>query len=213
MTAASPTPTPRTRVGLRERKKIRTRQAIRRAAYRLFARQGYEATRVDEIAEAADVSPSTVFRYFPTKEDIVLTDDEDPVLEAALRARPSHEPPLTALREAIRETTRRLYGTPEALAEARQRMWLVATVPAIRRRMHESMARTGGVVAGVLTERLGRNAGDLEVRIFVGAVMGGLLEAMTHWVEYDTGEEGEEELPRLIDRALDVLEGGLADDA
>jgi AcrR family transcriptional regulator len=208
----SPTTTPRpgnTGPGLRERKKVRTRQAIRRAAYRLFARQGYEATRVDEIAEAAEVSPSTVFRYFPTKEDIVLTDEEDPVLEAALRARPAHEPPLTALREAMRDTFRQLYDTPEAMAEARQRLRLVATVPAIRRRMHETMMVSGAAIAEVVAERLGRSADDLEVRIFIGAVMGGLLEAMTRWVDHGSSEE----LPQLVDRAIDVLEGGLADRA
>lgn len=73
-------------LGLRERKKLKTRVAIRRATYRLIAEQGYDATTVEQIAEAAEVSPSTVFRYFPTKEDIVLTDEFDPVIVAALRA-------------------------------------------------------------------------------------------------------------------------------
>ena len=56
-------------LGLRERKKLKTRVAIRGAAYRLISEQGYEATSVEQIAEAAEVSPSTVFRYFPAKED------------------------------------------------------------------------------------------------------------------------------------------------
>src|SRR6478735_2233854 len=90
-TTAPPGPPGPPKIGLRERKKIQTRQAIRRAAYRLFEEQGYDATPVDRIAEAADVSPSTVFRYFPTKEDIVLTDEYDPLIEATIRSRPADE--------------------------------------------------------------------------------------------------------------------------
>jgi len=66
--------------GLRERKKAKTRAAIRREAMRLFREQGYEETTVEQIAEAAEVSPSTFFRYFPTKEDVVLQDDFDVVV-------------------------------------------------------------------------------------------------------------------------------------
>src|SRR5882762_5510974 len=84
--------------GLRERKKVQTREAIRRAAYRLFAEQGYDATPVDQIAAEADVSPSTVFRYFPTKEDIVLTDEYDEPMADVLRGRPLDEQPLASVR-------------------------------------------------------------------------------------------------------------------
>jgi AcrR family transcriptional regulator len=196
-----------TGTSLRERKKIRTRQAIRRAAYRLFAEQGYEATRVDQIADAAEVSPSTVFRYFPTKEDIVLTDEEDPVLAATLRARPAHEPPLTALREAILGAIRQVYETPEALAEARQRMRLVASVPAIRGRLHESMAASGGVVTAALAERTGRATDDLELRVFVSAVLAGLGEVLLYWAEH---EPDNDDIAPLIDRAFDVLDDRLA---
>src|SRR5882762_11429779 len=84
--------------GLRERKKVQTREAIRSAAYRLFAEQGYDATPVDQIAAAADVSPSTVFRYFPTKEDIVLTDEYDEPMADVLRGRPLDEQPLASVR-------------------------------------------------------------------------------------------------------------------
>ena len=81
MTDAPAAPRP----GLRERKKARTRAAIREHALRLFREQGYAATTVEQIAEAAEVSPSTFFRYFPTKEDVVLQDDFDVLAHGGLR--------------------------------------------------------------------------------------------------------------------------------
>ncbi|MDT0321620.1 acyl-CoA-like ligand-binding transcription factor [Streptomyces millisiae] len=198
---------PKPATGLRERKKIRTRQAIRRAAYRLFEERGFDATRVDEIAEAAEVSPSTVFRYFPTKEDIVLSDEEDPVIEAALRARPADEPPLTALRAALHDVMAELWRQPEAVTELRQRMRLVASVPAIRARMHESIGKSGDVLHGAIAERTGRARGDLEIRILTGAVLGALTEALLHWTE----EGLEDDLMDVLDRSFRVLEHGLAD--
>jgi AcrR family transcriptional regulator len=77
------------RPGLRERKRQRTLSEIQRVALDLFGRQGYEATTIEQIAEEAEVSPSTVFRYFPTKEDLVLNDEYDPLLLAAIGGRSS----------------------------------------------------------------------------------------------------------------------------
>src|SRR5690606_7272503 len=79
--ARTPVRGPARQLGLRERKKIKTRMAIREATYDLIKEQGYDGTTVEQIAERAEVSPSTVFRYFPTKEDIVLTDEYDPLVE------------------------------------------------------------------------------------------------------------------------------------
>src|ERR687897_2381320 len=91
------------KAGLRERKKARTRAEIQRQALRLFRERGYEATTVARIAEAAEVSESTFFRYFPTKEDVVLWDEFDPLIFEAFRERPPELSPVRALRGAIRE--------------------------------------------------------------------------------------------------------------
>ena len=65
--------------GLRERKKLKTKEAIQREALRLFQEQGYDETTIEQIAEAVEISPSTFFNYFPTKEDVVIQDPYDPL--------------------------------------------------------------------------------------------------------------------------------------
>src|ERR1700759_1478585 len=92
--------------GLRERKKARTRATIREEALRLFREQGYYATTVEQIAAAAEVSPSTFFRYFPTKEDVVLQDDMEPLLAEAIK----HQPPELGVVAAVRSSLRTVIG-------------------------------------------------------------------------------------------------------
>jgi len=89
--------------GLRERKKARTRASLREHALRLFREQGYQRTTVEQIAAAAEVSPSTFFRYFPTKEDLVLQDDMDTRMVEAFERQPPGLGPVAAVRAAARE--------------------------------------------------------------------------------------------------------------
>jgi AcrR family transcriptional regulator len=185
-------------VGLRERKKIRTRQAIREAARRLIDEQGYDNTTIEQIATLAEVSPSTVFRYFPSKEHIVLTDDYAQSSIALLRERPADEPPLVALREALTEMVRRL--AEDFSAEYRWRRELMRQVPALRALVGEAQDRMVESASAVLAERVGRPADDFELRILVGAVTGAFHQVL--WGDH--GEEGN--LLEVIDRALSVLE-------
>ena len=79
--------------GLRERKKAQTRRTIQEQALRLFTANGYDRTTVQDIAAAAGVSHMTFFRYFPTKEDVVLSDDYDPMIAALIGSRPAENQP------------------------------------------------------------------------------------------------------------------------
>ncbi|MEV8330347.1 TetR family transcriptional regulator [Streptomyces niveus] len=207
MAASAPLPSDdaqQPRLGLRERKKLKTRVAIREATYRLITDQGYEATTVEQIAAAAEVSPSTVFRYFPTKEDIVLTDEFDPVMEAAIRARPADEPPLESVRAVLRQAVEAILADqPEELL---QRSKLMLEIPAVRARMTETMTETSLLLSRAVADRTGRDEGDLEVRVFTASVMAALREVTIYWAEHDQKEN----LAVLVDRALDSLEGGLS---
>src|SRR5579863_5498894 len=86
---------------LRERKKAKTRSTIQEHSLRLFRERGYDETTVDDIAAAAEVSPSTFFRYFPTKEDVVLYDDLDPILFDAYAAQPADLSAVAAMRSVM----------------------------------------------------------------------------------------------------------------
>src|SRR6202453_1188361 len=101
--------------GLRERKKARTRASLREHALRLFRDQGYQATTIEQIAAAAEVSPSTFFRDSPTKEDLVLQDDLDVHMFEAFEPQPLDLPPITAIRTYMREAIKTL--TPGELDE------------------------------------------------------------------------------------------------
>lgn len=190
-------------LGLRERKKLRTRIAIREATYRLIAEQGYEATTVEQIAEAAEVSPSTVFRYFPTKEDIVLTDEYDAVLEDVLRARPAEEPFLESLRAILAQALELALRTEPETTKVRMR--LMAEVPAVRARTLESMSVTGRMLCRVIAERAGLDEETLEVRVYAMSILAALHEASLYWAETDYRDD----IRTLVDRALTTIDGGL----
>ncbi|MFD8917337.1 TetR/AcrR family transcriptional regulator [Streptomyces sp. NPDC059569] len=190
-------------LGLRERKKLRTRTAIRRAAFGLIAEQGYEATTIEQIAEASEVSPSTVFRYFPTKEDIVLTDDYDAVMASVLRSRPAGEPPLESIRFLLDQTLQSILATE--YDEAIQRTKLMVEVPAVRARMTETMAESAKLLGDVLAERTGRAPDDLELRLFIAAMLSVVREVTLYW-----GEHGnQDDLRVLVGHALDSVAEGL----
>ncbi|TWG05336.1 TetR family transcriptional regulator [Streptomyces brevispora] len=190
-------------MGLRERKKLKTRAAIRRAACRLIAEQGYDATSIEQIAEAAEVSPSTVFRYFATKEDIVLTDEYDAFVEALIRSRPADEPPLVSLRFMVVEALTTFLTADDE--EVRRRIRLMVEVPAVRARMAQNLSDTAQQLARVLADRSGRGADDLRSRVHVAAVLGALREVVLYWGEHD--RKGD--LVAMAEDALDTLEGGL----
>ena len=163
-------------VGLRERKKARTRAAIQSHALRLFLQQGYEATTVQQIIEEVEVSESTFFRYFPTKADVVLTDEFDPVIVTAFREQPPEMSAIQALRAAFSRAFSQL--SDQERDAQRDRMLLVLSVPELRAGMLDQFASAMGLLAEIVAERAKRSPGDLAVRVFAGAVVGAVMAAM-----------------------------------
>ncbi len=188
--------------GLRERKKAKTRAAIQQHALRLFRAQGYAATTVEQIAAAVEISPSTFFRYFPTKEDVVLYDDLDPLLIAAFEAQPAALSPIQALRGALRAVFAAL--PTEEMAQQWERSRLILAVPELRMRLLDQFAGMIDVLAEMVAPRVGRRADEFAMRTFAGAVIGAMIAA---W--FAAAEDPAADYLALIDASLASLEAGL----
>ncbi|GAA3407013.1 TetR/AcrR family transcriptional regulator [Paenibacillus hodogayensis] len=169
-------------IGLRERKKIKTRNTVQRQAVRLFREQGYAETTIEQIAEASEVSPSTLFRYFPTKEALVLEDEFDPMLIELFRKQPAHVSPIQAFRQAMQEGVALV---PDDLQqETRERMELIMTIPELSAAYMSEMSKTIGLIAGLIAERQGKDSRDLAVLSYAGAIIGAILGAHVYCTEH-----------------------------
>ena len=199
-------PLSRPQSGLRERKKARTRPSIREHALRLFREQGYQATTVEQIAAAAEVSPSTFFRYFPTKEDVVLQDDMDTRMIEALERQPAGLSPLSAVRAAVREVWAS-YSSAD-IEVISQTTALTMTVPEIRARALDEFARTINVIGEAVAKRAGRRSDDLAVRVMAGAIVGVIMSITIPWEGWSDPQTMEDAFGR-IEQGLAVLEAGL----
>jgi len=188
--------------GLRERKKLRTRSAIQKEAIRLFLEKGYSETTIEDIAEAVEISPSTFFNYFPSKEAVVFQDDLDPLILDALHNQPPDVPPITALRKAMLQVFAKL--PPEANALLRQRAELVMSTPELRAATLNQFADLVDQVAVPLAQRLGRSTNDFAVRNMAGAILGVLIASY-----FATVHDPKTDFVEVIDRSLAHLEAGL----
>ena len=193
---------PETRLGRRERKKLRTRALIQKEALRLFLEKGFEATTIEEIAEAADIATSTFFNYFPTKEDVVLQDDLDPVLLEAIQVEPAGLHPIAVLRKAIHNVFSHL--TPEQNAIFRRRLALMASNPTLRAAFLNQSANQLDEIVAVVAGRAGRSSADFAVRNLAGALLGVMMTTFL-----TTAKDPDTDVLGLADQALAHLEAGL----
>jgi AcrR family transcriptional regulator len=189
--------------GLRERKKARTRVAIQQQALRLFREQGYAATTVEQVAAAAEVSPSTVFRYFPTKEDLAVLDDHLSLAAAITETFEAQPSGLTAM-QALRATLRAAFEAlpdPERAARIERDVALlqVPELWAVNARLVRRGLRT---LAELVARRVGRDPQDPAVRAFTGAVLGVSIQALA-------GPSTDADPMAALDEALALLEAGL----
>lgn len=183
---------------LRERKKQKTREAIQREATRLFQKQGFEATTIEQIAAAVEISPSTFFNYFKSKEEVVLYDAYDPLVATLFESRPADEP----LSETVHAVLAQLTGTLERdrdIILARSR--LIFETPELRARLWSEIERAQVFLGGMLAHRTGRSPDDFEFRVVAFALVAAMMEAASEWVR----TEGRFPMGDLMKKALDAI--------
>ncbi|EIV93993.1 TetR family transcriptional regulator [Frankia sp. QA3] len=192
-------------LGLRERKKLRTRRALRMAAIRLVAERGLDGVSVDEIAAAAEVSTRTFFNYFPTKDDALVGIDPEDIREIteALAARPADEDPLAAVRAVMLQRA-------ELIAPEQADLWR-ARLAIIRRHPHlmTASAASWSSYENALAEAVGRRCGLDPARDPYPAVLVAAALAIVRILSVRWQESPGAPLVDLLSQAFDSLARGL----
>jgi AcrR family transcriptional regulator len=208
-------------MGLRERKKLRTRQHIAEVAWRLFADHGFDHVTVAHIAREAEVAVATVFNYFPTKEALFYAPFEafEAQLLDAIGNRAAGEPVLAAFRRQLMGGGGLLAqaeaGDAQALERLRTLNRVIANSPALQAREHQTLARTADALAALLAAETGAQPDDPRPRVAANALVGVQRALVTYTrqrVLADPEPAGlAADVRRHADQAFALLERGLAD--
>lgn len=192
-------------MGLRERKKLRTRRAIAGAALRLFDERGFEETTISDIAAAADVSPRTFFSYFPSKDDVVFAEMDERLAEvrAGLAERPPGETPLATFRRVADALLQAIvtedgeYGTIQVT--------LIRERPSLQAQALKRLADAEEGFVAVLRE-IAPELDEVTAVTIIGVAFGGLRAAIMYCRSRRYGPERTRE---ATERALAIVEGVL----
>ena len=197
--------------GRRQRKKQRTRDALIETAMKLFAAKGYDHTAIHEITDAVDVSERTFFRYFASKEDLVLSliRDGSAAFAEALAARPPQEEPLTAARQAFQISLRQLPGGTESLPSYLSVMRLIDSTPALLAAYLRYVHDHDDEIIEVLARREGVDpVADRRPRVLAAVIGAMVFLANKDWQASD--KESPEDLAAAFDAYADAVIPALA---
>jgi AcrR family transcriptional regulator len=193
---------------LRERKKLRTRRALADAALRLFAEKGFDATTIDELADQAEVSKSTFFRFFAAKEAVAIEAEVElwAAYLAALAECPFAGTVLAGLHDTLAAAVIGLDPSWDERFLATRR--LIAGEPALLAYVQHYRATVQGQVADLLAARLGLDAGDLRLHILAELAVATWSIAGREWVR-NGGRGGRKALINRFDDAVNAIPGSL----
>ncbi|MGA2927774.1 MAG: TetR family transcriptional regulator [Solirubrobacteraceae bacterium] len=198
--------TSRTKLGLRERKKQQTRQTIARAALKLCAERGYDETTLAEIAEAADVSPRTIFAYFDSKEDILLCQER--VFLDNLKRKLDERPEGSTTVDAIREFVASIEPPDE---EAQLRKKIITETPSLQLKMRARHSSIEPLLADSIAKDLGTKSDDIRTLLIAASMTAAFTSVRDRFMESESGGEPvtHEQGMAILDQVLEFLRGGL----
>jgi AcrR family transcriptional regulator len=189
----------------RERKKIKTRRQVMAVALRLFQERGFDETTVEDIAAAAEISPRTFFRYFPSKVDVIFGDHQELVMliRQTLAERPTGEPVIRTVRRAMQQGVGQVVADPELFLT---RMRLTRSVPAALAHNRLLDLDFENVIAEAVARSRGTDpATDLYARMVGKLVWSANLAASEVWLASNASRNPR----RLLDEAFDIVEQGV----
>ncbi len=189
--------------GLRKRQRAAAIKRIQAAALDLFDERGFENVTIEEIAAAAEVSPSSVYRYLGTKEGIVLYDEFDFRLIDAVEAELASHPPVEAVRRAVASVMAAFFDRDEQLA--RRKIDYAFDNPHLHAAMVQLVDQFTQLVADSLARATRRSGNELEIQVIASTLVWALTTAARIWHT----ERYTRPLQQVLDEALAVVEGGL----
>ncbi|WP_433021193.1 TetR/AcrR family transcriptional regulator [Kribbella sp. CA-294648] len=191
-------------MALREQRRLETQRAIQTHAVRLFAERGYDATTVADVADAAGVSAMTVYRHFPTKEDLVLADQHAADIAERIAASPPELPLVRRIGGALIDGTAALTrdGRDKGLTPTGQfllaRLKLMISTPALRAKHLDNNYVLQQAIVGALGYDASEPDKLFQAEAAASACLAALHTALVRWAE----EDGRPDLPGLIGMAL-----------
>lgn len=203
----------------RERQRVQTQRLIQEHAIRLFIERGYDRTTVGDVAAAAGVSPMTLYRHFPTKQDLVLRDEYDALIAERIAARPDDEPLVLRIGRALTDELSAAIatgadGTPDTGAGREQaangrdlllaRLRLVIATPALRARRWDNRYATQLAIVEALRGAPPDPEFEFRLTVATGACLAAASAALFRWA----ADNGSGDIVQMMNDALGVLAEG-----
>lgn len=196
-----------TKLGLRERKKQQTRETIARVALQLFSERGYDQTTLADIAEAADVSPRTIFAYYENKEDILFC--EEGAFLDRLKQMLDERPPETTTIDAIRSF---FSSIPPPDEDARLRKQIIMTNPGLEMGMRARHSQLEPMLAAAIAKDLGAGPDDIRPLLIAASMAAAFTSVSDRFFEAEKGGDplSHEQGLAILDQVLEFTRAGVA---